>query len=135
MQKEVEIPQKFLTVCYNPKQIPGSNLSIFEHGANCQLFAYSLLEHFGYTIPPLRSSDLWADQKTTKNTHNFKPLDLMLYHYKPEAWGAHVGLYIGDGNVLHLSQDIGKPEMKYHQDFSLSDKYKFFIGAKRIRNI
>jgi hypothetical protein len=28
--------------------------------ANCQVFAYALLEHFGIAMPPLRSSELWS---------------------------------------------------------------------------
>ena len=129
----IAIPQEFLNIQYNPKQTPESQLSIFKHGANCQLFAYSLLKHFGYSIPPLRSSDLWEDQEFTKNVDELKPFDLMLYHSKPEAWGAHVGLYIGNDTVLHLSQGIGTPEKRHHNDFKLSEKYKCFIGAKRLK--
>lgn len=59
----------------------------------------------------------------------------MLYHNKPNAWGAHVGLYIGDNKVLHLSAEVGKPEIRKHEDFKLSGKYIYFIGAKRLKVI
>jgi len=135
MVEEIIIPKKFLNINYNAKQIPGSKVDIFENGANCQLFAYSLLAHFGYHIPPLRSSDLWEDQEFTETVNGsaFKPFDIMLYHKKPEAWGAHVGLFIGNNTVLHLSQEIAKPEKREHHRFKELDRYKFFIGAKRLK--
>lgn len=131
----MKIPAKFLSITYNPKQIPGSELSIFEHGANCQLFAYHLLAHFGKVIPPLRSSDLWEDTQSTiviTEQDGFKPLDVMLYHSTDQAWGAHVGLFIGDGKVIHLSQELGHPEVRDHYSFSDVERYRYFIGAKRV---
>lgn len=48
----MKIPENFLNIHYNPRQVPESTLSIFENGANCQLFTYSLLEYFNYSIHP-----------------------------------------------------------------------------------
>lgn len=132
----MKIPIDFLTIKYNPKQIPVDHLhhSIFEKGANCQLFAYELLRDCGKKIPPLRSSNLWEDTENTLvvDDSNFECLDLMLYHSEDNAWGAHVGVYIGKGLVLHLSQENGIPEVRRHESFSEIERYQYFIGAKRV---
>jgi len=133
MINKIEIPQRFYDVSYNSSRIPGvkyqSNLSL---GANCQVFAYELLKHFGKVIPPFRSSELWDDQIHTKKVERYEPLDIMLYHNEPKAFGAHVGIYIGEGKVFHLSSKVGTPEITTHDKLLLQECYSYFIGAKRI---
>lgn len=129
----LRVPPAFFEVSYVAKRIPGSNdqddLSL---GANCQLFAYSLLRHFGKSIPPFRSSELFEDNTYTHQVQNFEPLDLMLYHHKKEAYGAHIGLYLGAGKVIHLAKALGKPEVRQHIDFNQLERCRYFIGAKRL---
>lgn len=128
----IMVPSAFMQVRYNGKQIPGSGQPIFESGANCQLFAYTLLEKNGTSIPPFRSSELWTDNEHTSTVKGgFMPGDLMLYHDHPEAWGAHVGLYIGDNQVIHLSKENGLPEIIDHGQIQKNPRYTHFIGAKR----
>ena len=140
-----ELPERFIQAHYNPSVIPGadypSNLTL---GANCQVYAYELLTHFGLPpsqLPAFRSSDLWDDQRYTKKIkpdlsptqqNELEWLDLMLYNHIPDAFGAHVGVYIGKQRVLHLSQANGHPVIQAHTDLLSEDKYCYFIGAKRV---
>jgi murein DD-endopeptidase / murein LD-carboxypeptidase len=62
----LEIPDFFWTVEYDGENFPRESVSYqLTGGANCQVFAYAILQHFGIAIPPLRSSDLWADTTFT----------------------------------------------------------------------
>lgn len=124
----------FLQIPYNARQIPGlpdaDDLSL---GANCQVFAYAVLQHFGVELPPFRSSELWTDTQYTRIVEGpFQPLDIMLYHRDSGAFGAHVGLYWGEGKVLHLSKDNGFPQFEGHTALLEQEKYRYFIGAKRL---
>jgi len=98
------------------------------------LFAYELLRHFGKTLPPFRSSELWADKQYTLVVAQPDALDLMLYHSKPQAYGAHIGVYVGDGIIYHLSLSNGTPKFERHVDLLKQEKYRYFIGAKRVRD-
>jgi cell wall-associated NlpC family hydrolase len=130
----LEIPDKFFHVKYVAARIPSvENASDLRLGANCQLFVYEILRHFGHVIPAFRSSDLWGDEVYTCKVSDFCPLDLMLYHHKLGAYGAHLGVYIGKGKVLHLAQRAGKPEIMNHTDFASMRRYAYFIGAKRLK--
>lgn len=132
----LEIPDRFFHVKYVAARIPSvENPSDLSLGANCQLFAYEVLRHFGYSIPAFRSSNLWEDKIYTDAVNDFLPLDLMLYHDKSIAYGAHLGVYIGEGKVLHLAKSVGKPEIRPHVDFALIDQYAYFIGAKRLKRL
>lgn len=128
-----EIPHRFAKVSYNAERIPGvKDQDDLIQGANCQVYAYEFLRHFGKNAPQLRSSELWSDSKYTKETKPFRFLDLMLYNKTPKAYGAHVGVYIDAGCVLHLSYEIGHPVIQTHKGLMLNEKYKCFIGAKRV---
>ena len=128
----ISLPDKFLGVCYQPARIPGvEQQSNLELGANCQLYAYELLRYFGFDLPPFRSSELWADNKYTVEVKTPRELDLMLYHRKQQSYGAHVGIYFGDGKVLHLSREIGYPAIQPHEELLADPKYAYLIGIKR----
>ena len=131
----LKIPEIFQKVHYVASRIPGvddqQNLSF---GANCQVFAYAFLWYYGKFVPNYRSSELWADDEYTEEVTEFKPFDILLYHDKQDAYGAHVGVYVGQGRVLHLSKDHGIPKIERHHDLLKQKKYSCFIGAKRILN-
>ena len=132
-QSAFQIPKPFIGIQYNGKRIPGiENASDLSLGANCQLYAYELLRYFGKTIPPFRSSNLWEDTEYTKKVDTPQFLDLMLYNKTPDPFGAHVGLYVGNDQVLHLSFDIGYPVIQQHSELISQEKYAYFIGAKRL---
>ncbi|MBV8275211.1 MAG: hypothetical protein JO170_08145 [Verrucomicrobia bacterium] len=87
---------------------------------------------FGYAIPNFRSSDLWADTAHTEFSRRPNPFDLVLVHSTPEPWGAHVGVYLGNGLVLHLSKKIGVPAIEPLQSMTRRAEYRYLIGFKRI---
>lgn len=47
--------------------------------------------------------------------------------------GAHMGIYLGNNKILHLSKEIGYPTIWDFKDFKKRSKYKMFIGAKRVK--
>ena len=129
----IKISDHFFSVAYKSDRIPGlpdqSDLSL---GANCQVFAYELLKCNGLEAGTHRSSELWADETYSEKVSAFKPLDLMLYSENGDSYGAHIGVYLGDGNVIHLSFNNGTAEIIAHTELLKSPKYRYFIGAKRI---
>ena len=128
------IPKRFLQVTYNPKHFPGaSGTNGIEGGANCQQFAYELLRHYGKSLPNFRSSELWEDDKYTQKVEApFEPLDLLLWHKHADPFGAHVGVYIGEEQAIHLASYLKKPVVWHLNRFPQEDRYKIFIGAKRV---
>jgi hypothetical protein len=101
-------------------------------GANCQLFAYEVLRHFGLTPPPLRSSDLWADTRATIRVPRARPLDLLLFNATDDAYGAHVGVWADEDRVLHLCAEAGRPAVWSLRDFAARQRYQVLIGVKRV---
>ncbi|MDD3793732.1 MAG: cell wall hydrolase [Candidatus Gracilibacteria bacterium] len=127
------IPNYFINIVYNSKIIPNeTKYDIIKTGANCQVFSYELLRFNNKKVPDLRSKELWEDNIYSKVIFNdFKPLDILFFNSKSEYYGAHLGVYIGNNKVLHISKDIGYPVIWEIKDFQNVEKYKFFLGAKR----
>ncbi|MFD0167616.1 cell wall hydrolase [Streptomyces decoyicus] len=105
-------------------------------GANCQRYAYAVLRHFGLLIPPLRSAELWADERSTRRADPPQPLDLVLFDGgpvdgRPPGYGAHVGVHLGPDQVLHLCREAGRPAVWRYADFAARPRYGRFLGAKR----
>ena len=131
----VDIPQYFFSICYDGKCYPGApDVRGLSKGANCQHFAYELLRHFGKQIPNFRSSDLWEDNFSTFRVTSFEPLDLLLYNSVDCAWGAHVAVLLGEGQIIHLSKELIRPVIWRHEEFLNTPRYRCFIGAKRVRD-
>ncbi|MFG2888735.1 cell wall hydrolase [Streptomyces sp. NPDC048248] len=106
-------------------------------GANCQLYAYAVLGHFGLVVPALRSSELWADDRATRRVERLRPLDLVLFDAgpaedRPAGYGAHVGVHVGGDAVLHLCREVGRPAVWSYADFAARPRYARFLGAKRV---
>lgn len=131
MTASVEIPEPFWHVPYNGACHPGAATDLTQ-GGNCQLFAYELLRHHGLIVPPFRSSELWADTDSTQAVSALEPLDLLLFHQTPQAWGAHVAVYLGDGKAIHLAKQVGRPAVWTLEQFADHPLYRHFIGAKRV---
>lgn len=129
----IEIPPEFRRIPYDPTRHPQSAEFEFGAGANCQLWAYALLGHFGIEVPPFRSGELWEDTEFGDAVGEFEPLDLLLFNETDRSWGAHVAVYLGDGLVAHLSRHVGRPEVRTIADVLRNPKYRVLIGAKRIR--
>ena len=126
---ETDIPAAFWTVAYCGVCFPVADIAA---GANCQAFAYALLRHFGRRISDFRSSDLWDDARETERVVDLAPLDLLLFNRAAGAYGAHVGVYLGEGRVIHLSQRVGKPAIWPLERFAREPGYEVFLGAKRV---
>ena len=130
----LRLPGSFQAVPYNGACVPGRvSFSTYASGANCQLFAYALLAHYGISVPPWRSSDLWLDTSISDRVETLGPLDLLLWNRTPEAWGAHVGVYLGEGYTAHLSKKVGVPAVWPLERFLEEPGYRVLIGAKRLR--
>jgi hypothetical protein len=92
---------------------------------------YEILQQFGFAIPPLRSSELWADTKYTRVVGEYEPLDLLLFNRTGEAWGAHVALVVGDNQAIHLCASEGRPVIWSLAEFALRPEYACLLGGKR----
>lgn len=126
------LPAAFRTVIYNGSAIPDGQHDL-SGGANCQRYAYAVLAHFGRSLPPFRSSELWADKDHTDLASDFEPLDLLLFAEHPEPFGAHVAVYAGDGMALHLCRAVGVPAVWSLAAFVSQTRYTYLLGAKRVR--
>lgn len=132
MASSITIPAHLLTVRYNAGVHPGvAHPADLSTGANCQVFAYELLAHFGIAFPPLRSSELWADTEHSRVVTEFQPLDLLLFGKTADAFGAHVAVHVGEGRAIHLSRAVGLPVEWAVEDFATYENYRVLIGAKR----
>ena len=128
------IPDHFWSVAYAGACIPDGSHDL-SAGANCQTFAFALLAANGLDLPPFRSSDLWADDIFTLTVRDLRPLDLLLFHNRPDAWGAHVAIHLTEGRAIHLAKFEGKPEIWPLDRFGQDPRYWCFIGAKRVRSL
>jgi hypothetical protein len=130
------LPADFRTVRYVGARFPGSPAEAkrpgIADGANCQLFAYEVLKLCGLDPPALRSSELWADKESTSRVVTAQPLDLILVNATAESWGAHVGVWISDDQILHLCAEIGRPAVWRMDDFAARPRYRTLVGIKRV---
>lgn len=107
------LPEWVWETPYVGRRFPGSRAVAekpgLAEGANCQLFAFEVLRHWAIDVPAWRSSDLWDDTEFTERVAHARPLDLVLFNATDDAWGAHVGVVVGEGRVLHLSAEAAVP--------------------------
>ncbi len=132
--KKLSIPISTFDVSYNLLAYPRSKLKISRKKANCQLFIYNLLDHFGYKIPMFRSSEIWKDKKYTIKVGEPRPLDILLFNKTRNAYGAHLALYLGNDRIIHLSKKVGYPTVWNLNEFKKCARYKVLLGIKRCRN-
>ncbi len=127
-----DLPAWFWEVPFAAERYPGSvPRSGLREGGNCQLFAYEVLAHFGFRIPDARSAELWRDTEATTVALTPRPLDLVLFHDREQAWGAHVGVVVSDAEVLHLCAEVGRPAVWTWNDFASRQRYTHLVGYKR----
>lgn len=131
-----QLPAAFWTVPYVGSRFPGSRAVTdrpgLAMGANCQLFAYEVLRYFDLAPPVLRSSELWTDTQTTSRVSVAQPLDLLLFNATDDAYGAHVGVWVDEGRVLHLCAETGRPVVWEMAEFAARERYRVLIGIKRV---
>ncbi|MDI3403712.1 hydrolase [Streptomyces cavernicola] len=130
------LPERFWSVPYKGSRFPGAADVLarpaLRFGANCQLFAYAVLGHFGIGVPPLRSSELWHDTAATVHVPAPGPLDLVLFNGDDDPYGAHVGVWAGGDAVLHLCTEAGRPAVWTRAEFARRARYRVLLGAKRV---
>lgn len=132
MGETIDVPMHLLAIPYNGSICPGvDHPADLSTGANCQVFAYALLKHFGIDLPPFRSSELWEDILHTRQVSDLQPLDLLLFAPTADAYGAHLAVYLGSNEAIHLARAVGKPAIWPLERFSSVERYRTFIGAKR----
>lgn len=129
----LSIPDYFFDIPYKGSCYPGSpKLGDFRAGANCQVFVYQLLAHFGYPmLPDFRSSELWADQIHTLPTARVEPFDILFWNTTDNPWGAHVGMAVNQHQAIHLSKSNGKAVIWSLERFLEVPNYTVFLGGKR----
>jgi hypothetical protein len=125
------LPHWYWDVPYMYERHPGVATDL-RSGANCQLFAYAVLAHFGRTVPPLRSSNLWEDTTATKVVTELEPLDLLFFNPTTSSFGAHIAVYVAPGEILHLCKEVGVPAVWNEADFAARPNYRVLVGAKRV---
>jgi cell wall-associated NlpC family hydrolase len=125
------LPPGFRLVRYDGTRIPDGTHDL-SAGANCQSYAYAVLAQFGLHLPPLRSSELWADTEATRPVADFEPLDLLLFGPEGEPFGAHVAIYAGEGQALHLCKSVGQPVIWRLEQFADRPEYRVLLGGKRV---
>jgi len=122
------IPKWYMNIVYNGRIIPNDIYHDIQiTWANCQVYAYQLLRYNNMEVPDYRSKELWEDIKFSYEVKEFKPLDILFFNKIENPWWAHLGIYIWNNQVLHNSLDIGKPEVRDLDDFSINNKYKVLI--------
>lgn len=131
------LPAEFWDVEYVGDRYPGSPAVTarpgLDAGANCQLYAYAVLRQLGLEPPDLRSSDLWSDASATARVTVPKPLDLVLVSRSADAWGAHVGVWAADDQILHLCAEVARPAVWTMADFVARERYRVLVGFKRVQ--
>lgn len=129
----LSIPNYFFDVPYKGSCYPGSpTLGDFRVGANCQVFVYQLLAHFGYPmLPDFRSSELWADQIHTSPTTSVEIFDILFWNTTDNPWGAHLGMAINQRQAIHLSRANNKAVIWPLERFWEVPNYTVFLGGKR----
>jgi len=128
------IPERFWRIAFDQNHDRDSPvLPGLSESPNCQNFAYALINHFGAEISPFRSSNLWEDQaETCVVTGALMPLDLLLFNWTANAWGAHVALFLGNDRAIHLSKKESRAVIWPVAKFQTLPEYRVFIGAKRL---
>ncbi|WP_197675889.1 C40 family peptidase [Micromonospora auratinigra] len=100
-------------------------------GANCQRYASAVLALFGRAVPRLRSRELWTDPRL-RTVAVPRPLDLVLFNPTGDPYGAHVGVVLGDDEVLHLCREVGRPAVWSYAAFRRRPRYRTLLGARRV---
>ena len=74
--------------------------SMEEGGMDCSGFVYNALKDAGYNVGRTTAQG-YRNQGTTVNKADMQPGDLIFYGKNGEA--SHIGIYIGNGQVIHSS--------------------------------
>ena len=97
-----------------------------ENGFDCSGFTRSVFEKFDISLP--RSSREMAKIGTEVEKDELLPGDLVFFDIRRRGYVSHVGIYVGDGKIVHASRHSG---VTYD---SLSEEYyeKRYFSARRV---
>ena len=127
-----DLPASYWDVPWDATRFPGAvDRDQLALGADDNLFAYEVLAHFGKRIPDLRSAELWRDTEVTKVVLTPEPLDIVLFHDREQAFGAHVAVVCSDTELVHLCVEVGKPAVWTFAQFAATPRYRHVVGIKR----
>lgn len=112
-----QIAQYALQYVGNPYVSGGTSLT---NGADCSGFIYRVFSDFGYSVS--RTSYQQRNNGTAVNYSDAQPGDIICYE-------GHVGLYLGDGLIVHASNSRPYPSggIKVSQA-----QYRTILGVRRI---
>lgn len=80
----------------NPYVYGGTSLT---NGADCSGFTMSVYANFGYALPRVAASQGYVG--TPVSEAQLLPGDIIVYYY--EGGGGHVGIYVGNGMMVHAA--------------------------------
>lgn len=97
------------------------------NGFDCSGFTLYLYAKFGYSLPHSATAQ-YKNCGYAVSKSELQPGDLVFFSDSSHAIG-HVGIYIGDGQIIHARYSVGKVMID-----SLSTSYytNRYVGAKRI---
>lgn len=101
-----------------------------EDGFDCSGFVYYIYKQFGYTLNPGATNQWNSLSDTIIPRDDLRPGDLVFFSSNGEVSGmTHVGLYIGDGKMIHASTPSTGVLIT-----DLSEPYyvRMYLGAKRV---
>ena len=102
----------------NPYVYGGTSLT---NGADCSGFTMAVHSHFGISLP--RTSGAQAGGGRAVSDSEKMPGDVVCYY-------GHVGIYIGNGKMVHASSSAGEVIIT---DMDASGYYtRNYVGARRI---
>lgn len=87
----VEYAKRFIG---NPYVYGGTSLT---NGTDCSGFTMGVYAYFGYNLPRVSTSQGYIGKQISKS--ELLPGDLVVYHYA--SGGGHVGIYAGNGMMVH----------------------------------
>ncbi len=100
-------------------------------GFDCSGFTYYIYGQFGYSLN--RVADDQAANGTAVEYANLQPGDLILFSntYSSSDWITHVGIYIGDGKMVHAANTKRGVTV---DTITSGYYYNHYAGARRILN-
>ncbi len=93
------------------------------YGYDCSGFTYSVYHAYGVTIS--RDADQQAVHGTAVARSSLRPGDLVFYRGSPGGMIGHVGMYVGNGNIINA------PETGVGVRIDPVSRYPYYAGARR----
>lgn len=116
----VEMAMQFLGVRYRSG---GAS----PNGFDCSGFTLYLYAQLGYALPHSATSQ-YKNYGYSVDKADLQPGDLVFFSDSSHAIG-HVGIYIGDGQIIHARYSVGKVTI---DELSASYYTRRYVGARRI---